>query len=64
MNINRGIQKLQDQFNENPLQVIAVGSLAAHGVAKLISAVSTYKGRRIWDREVDRRNYNDRKRGR
>lgn len=54
-NISRGLEKLQDQFNENPLQVVAVGSLAAHGAAKLINAISSYKGRKIWDREVERR---------
>lgn len=55
MRISEGLEKLQDQFNQNPLQVIAVGSLAAHGAAKLIKAVADYKGRKTWDLEVDRR---------
>jgi hypothetical protein len=62
--MNRGFERLQDQFNENPLQVIAVGSLAAHGLAKLINAISAYKGRRTWDLEVDRRRYKDQARRR
>lgn len=59
MGIQRGIQKLQDQFNENPLQVIAIGSIAAHGMAKIINAVADYKGKRIYAMETERRIRND-----
>lgn len=62
MSLERGLKKLEAQFNENPLQVIAIGSLAATGVAKLINAIATYKGRKTWDREVDRRIKKERKR--
>lgn len=52
---NRGFDKLQQQFNENPLQTLLVGSMAMTALAKLLSSVSEARRNRTWDREVARR---------
>ena len=45
--------KLKEQWEENPLTVIAVGALAATAAAKLIEAMSASQGRRAYARQID-----------
>lgn len=53
--MENGIEKLKKMWNENPLQVIAVGALAATAAAKLLDATTSARNSRAWQREVDRR---------
>jgi hypothetical protein len=48
-----GIKKLQEKWDEEPVQVIAVASLAAASIAKLINAVSAAQGRRAYSKQVN-----------
>jgi hypothetical protein len=45
--------KLKKYWDENPLQVIMVGSLAATAAAKLLDSMSAAKGRRAYARQID-----------
>lgn len=45
--------KLKEQWNENPLQVIAIGALAATAAAKVLSAMSEAQGRRAYAKQID-----------
>lgn len=47
--------QLKKQWNDNPLQVVAVGALAATAVAKILSAMSEAQGRRAYAKQVDYR---------
>ena len=47
--------KLKQQWNENPLAVIAIGAIAAQAAAKLIDAFSAAKGRNAYARQVNYR---------
>lgn len=47
--------RLIRQFNENPVQVIAVGALAATAAAKLLDAMSAAQGRRAYAKQVNYR---------
>lgn len=53
--MNKVIDRIKREFEENPLQTIAVGALAVTAVAKLMDARSNAKGRRTWEMEVNRR---------
>ena len=46
---------LKRQWEENPMQVILVGSVAATAAAKLIDAWSGRQGRKAYARQVDLR---------
>jgi len=46
-------EKLETQWNENPLQVIAIAALATTAAAKLVDALSAAKGRRAYSRQID-----------
>jgi hypothetical protein len=46
-------EKLKKAWNENPVAVIAVGSLAATAAAKLIDALTAAQGRRAYARQVE-----------
>lgn len=52
-------KKIKQQWDENPLACVIVGSLAAGallgGVAKVISASSEAKGRNAYARQIDYR---------
>lgn len=50
-----GWDKLKQKFNENPLQVILIGSLAVTAAAKLIDSVSAAQGRRAYAQQVNLR---------
>lgn len=47
--------KLKEKFEEEPLQVLAVGALFITATAKLIDSGSNAVSRRTWSREVARR---------
>lgn len=51
--MNEGIRKLKQKFNENPVQVIVVASLAVTAIAKLIDATSAAQGRRAYAQQVE-----------
>jgi hypothetical protein len=53
--MNKAWLKIKQAWEENPLMVIGIAAVAATAGAKLIDATSNYKGRRTWEREVDRR---------
>lgn len=55
MNIkqNKGIQKIKEAWDENPLLVIGVTAGAAAAASRLITAVSEVQGRRAYARQVD-----------
>jgi len=46
------IDKLKQQWNENPLAVITVGALAATAAAKLITSISETQGRRAYAQQI------------
>jgi hypothetical protein len=46
-------EKLQAQWNENPIQVIAIAAFAATATAKLVDAMSAARGRRAYARQID-----------
>jgi hypothetical protein len=52
--------KLKEQWNENPLAVIAVTGFAATAVAKIVDSMSAAQGRRAYAKQV---NYKIKKRG-
>lgn len=45
--------KLKQQFEENPVAVIAVGALALGAVAKVIDASSAAQGRRAYAKQIN-----------
>lgn len=47
--------KLKREFDENPLQVLAIGALVATSAAKVIDSLSAAKGRRAYAKQVDYR---------
>jgi hypothetical protein len=47
--------KLKKAWNENPLEVIAVGAAATLAVAKLLDAVSAAQGRHAYAKQVNYR---------
>ena len=53
--MNNAWNKLKDKWNEDPIQVLVVGSLVATAAAKLIDAQANARSRKTWDREVARR---------
>lgn len=55
MNQNQWLNRLQQQFNENPLGTIAIGSLATTAAAKLLSSINDARRSRVWAREIERR---------
>ncbi len=48
-----GIDKIKQKFNDDPLQVIMIGALAATAAAKLLDAMSAAQGRRAYARQID-----------
>lgn len=47
--------RLKKEWNENPLQVIAIGALAATAAAKLLDSMSAAQGRRAYAKQVNYR---------
>jgi hypothetical protein len=52
--------KVQKAWDENPMQVIIVGAVAATAAAKVLDSVTAAKNSRSWKKEVDRRDRNSR----
>ena len=48
----KAIDKLKEQWNQNPLAVITVGALAATAAAKLITSISETQGRRAYAQQI------------
>lgn len=53
--MQKGWNKIKQKFEENPIQVILVASIALTAVAKIVEATSAAQGRRAYARSVDLR---------
>lgn len=53
--MDKAKMKIKQAWEENPLQVIAVGAFAATAAAKLLDATTNARNSRAWQKEVDRR---------
>lgn len=51
--MNKGIEKIKRKFEEDPITVIIVGSLAVTAAAKMLDAMSAAQGRRAYARQID-----------
>lgn len=64
MNAKKKYEDVKVRFlqllDERPLETIAVLSVAATAVAKLVSSVTQARNSKTWKREVDRRERNRR----
>lgn len=58
---NRAWTKINQAWNENPLAVIAVASVAATAAAKLLDASTNRVNAQAWKKEVNRRDRNSRR---
>lgn len=47
--------RLKQEWNDNPLQVIAIVALAAGAVAKVVDSMSAASGRRAYAKQVNYR---------
>jgi hypothetical protein len=48
-------ERLKQEFDKNPVQVIGVGALAATAIAKVIDALTAAQGRRAYAKQVNHR---------
>ena len=55
MKDNKYIKRLKEEFEANPVLVIAVGAAAVTATAKLIDAVSAAQGRKAYAKQVEYR---------
>lgn len=46
-------ERLKEEWNNNPLQTILVGSLAAGAASKLLDSVSSARSRRAYAKQID-----------
>lgn len=53
--MNKFIDRLKKEWDENPLQTLIVCSLAVTAAAKLIDAASAAQGRRAYAKQVNYR---------
>lgn len=53
--MNKAWTKIKKTWEENPIQVIIVASLAATAAAKLIDASTSARNAKAWQIEVNRR---------
>lgn len=53
--MNKAFDKIKQTWDENPLAVIFVATLAATAAAKLLDASTARSNARTWAKEVDRR---------
>ena len=53
--MNRGIEKLKNKFEEEPITVLIVGGFVVTATAKLIDSLSAAQGRRAYAKQVDYR---------
>lgn len=59
---SKAIDKIKQAWNENPLAVIFVASVAATAASKLLDASTERTRAKTWAKEVDRRDYSTRTR--
>ena len=52
---NPAFNKIKKTWEENPMAVIVVASMAATAAAKLLDASTSRSNARAWQKEVDRR---------
>jgi hypothetical protein len=52
-NWKAGYLKLREKWNQDPVQVIIVGTLAVGATAKLIDAISAAQGRNAYAKQVN-----------
>ena len=55
MNIKRGLKKIEQKFNEDPLTVIVIGTAVLGVAAKVIDATSAAQGRRAYAKQIEYR---------
>lgn len=53
--MNKALDKIKQAWDENPIAVVVVASLAATAVAKLMDASTNRVNAHAWKKEVDRR---------
>lgn len=53
--LSGGLEKLKEQWNDNPLLVIGVVGAAFKGVSSIINAVSAAQGRRAYAKQINHR---------
>lgn len=53
--MNKALDKIKQAWDENPIAVIIVASLAATAAAKLMDASTNRVNAHAWKKEVDRR---------
>lgn len=53
--MNNAMNKIKQAWDENPIAVIIVASLAANAAAKLLDASTSRANARTYAKEVDRR---------
>ena len=51
--MKKGIEKLKQRFEEDPVTIIIVASFAAAAVAKVIDSMSAAQGRRAYAKQID-----------
>jgi hypothetical protein len=49
------LERVKQEFEENPMQAILISAFAMTATAKLIDALSAARGRRAYARQVDYR---------
>lgn len=59
MTIKTGIEKIKQKFNEDPLLVIFIGTLAVGATAKLIDAASAAHSRNAYAKQINYRVKNE-----
>jgi|266.fasta.fasta_contig_31_386500_length_367_multi_18_in_0_out_0_1 hypothetical protein len=53
--MNKGIQKLKQRFEEDPITVIVVASLAATAAAKVLDTMSSIRSRNAYANQINNR---------
>lgn len=53
--MDKAMNRIKQAWDENPMGVIIVASLAATAAAKLLDASTSRANARTWSKEVDRR---------
>jgi hypothetical protein len=53
--MNKTLEEIKKRWEESPLEVVGVASLAVTAIAKLIDSRTRAKNQRTWKREVARR---------
>lgn len=51
--MNRGFERLKEQWERDPLTMTIIGAIAVGAVAKLINAISAAEGRHAYHKQVN-----------